>query len=318
MSKPNEYTIRSIISSVKANVSDVVGYESIPCTELDSHANMMVLGKHSFIFESTGKTCLVRLFSEEMEIADDVAIVDGAIAYDDPDTGKTYVVLVRNAPYIPSMDSDLIPPFIMRISGIKVKDTPKVYCTAPIVEDHLISFEDINLRIQLQLKGIFSFFYHRIPTSDELQGCDKVFLMPDSTSWNPHCKSFARNEQSMLDFEGSIAKRYRQIRYLMEPDKDDYSLAEVFALDWGSTVDDNGSTSFQADELDNLNEVSDLAEALSLRGEISKMFGSIGTCSAGIKAPDDLFDDKPIFTTHDDLEKQFSKELSSTMSAAHA
>ena len=58
---------------------------------------MKVLGKHSFIFESTGKTCNVRPFSKEIGIAEDVPIVDGAIAYDDPNSGKTYVLLVRNA-----------------------------------------------------------------------------------------------------------------------------------------------------------------------------------------------------------------------------
>ena len=104
----------------------------------------------------------------------------------------------------------------------------------------------------------------------------------------------------------------------MEPERDVYSLAEVSALDWDSAVDDNGSTSFQADELDKPDKVSNLAEALSLRGEISKIFGSIGSCNAGSEAPDDIFDNKPIFTTLDDLEDQFSKELSSTVSAAHA
>ena len=78
-SHPNQHTIRAVISSVKAQVSDVVGYEPMPCTEMDSHANMVVLGKHSFIFESTGKTCNVKPFSEEIGMDEDVPIVDGAI-----------------------------------------------------------------------------------------------------------------------------------------------------------------------------------------------------------------------------------------------
>ena len=58
LSGPN-LTVQVIISSVRAQlahtqVSDVVWYESLPRTELDSHANMVVLGKHIFIFESTG------------------------------------------------------------------------------------------------------------------------------------------------------------------------------------------------------------------------------------------------------------------------
>ena len=53
---PNQHTIKAIISSVRAQVSGVVGHEPLPCTELDSHANMVVLSRNSFIFESTGKT----------------------------------------------------------------------------------------------------------------------------------------------------------------------------------------------------------------------------------------------------------------------
>ena len=109
-----------------------------------------------------------------------VPIVDGASAYNDSHTGKTDVLLVRNALYISSIDSNLIPPFIMRMRGALVNDAPKIHCASPTVEDHLIGFEDIDLRIQLQLKGIFSVFHHRTPTSDELQGCDKVFLAPAS------------------------------------------------------------------------------------------------------------------------------------------
>ena len=82
-SQPKQHTIRAVISSVRAQVSEVVGYETLPCTELDSHANMVVLGRHSFVFESTGKICIVRPFSEEIGVAEDVPIVDGAIAYDD-------------------------------------------------------------------------------------------------------------------------------------------------------------------------------------------------------------------------------------------
>ena len=104
--KPNEHSIRAIISSVKANVSEVVGYEPIPCTDMDFHANMVVLDKYSFIFESTGKTCNVRPLFEDIGIAEDVPIVEGAIAYDDPDIVKTYIILVRNPLYVLSIDSN--------------------------------------------------------------------------------------------------------------------------------------------------------------------------------------------------------------------
>ena len=45
---------------------------------------MMVLGANSYIFESTGKTCNVQPFLEELDLAENVPIVDGDVAYDCP------------------------------------------------------------------------------------------------------------------------------------------------------------------------------------------------------------------------------------------
>ena len=156
-----------------------------PRTELDSHANMAVMGKHAFIFESNGRTCSVAPFASELGRLKDVPIVDAAIAYDCPFTGQVYILLIRNALHIPSMEHNLIPPFLMREGGITVNDKPKSQCTDPTIEDHSIHCPEGNLRIPLQLTGIFSFFHHRVPTIDELEGCDKIFLTPDSETWNP-------------------------------------------------------------------------------------------------------------------------------------
>ena len=147
-----------------------------------------------------------------------------------------------------------------------------------------------------------------------------MFLTPDSASWNPQCESFARNKESMLDFQGNIVEPCRRTRHLMEPDTDDYTLAEVSTVDWNDAIDDNVDESFEAERSNNLDEhdsseASEFANALNLREEIS---GSIGSCIAGAESSDDIFETKPFFTTIDDLKRQFSKELRSTISAATA
>ncbi len=126
-----------------------------PRSELDSHANMIVLGKDSFIFESTGQTCTVKPFSSELGQANNVPIVDGAIAYDDPYSGETILLLIRNALYIPSMDINLIPPFIMRAGGVIVNDVPKIHCSDPTTSDHSISFQNHDLRIPSWCRLLF-------------------------------------------------------------------------------------------------------------------------------------------------------------------
>ena len=59
--------------------------------DLDSHANMVVMGINSFVFETTGKSCNVRPFLSELGMAHDVPIVDAAVAFDCPYRHKTYI-----------------------------------------------------------------------------------------------------------------------------------------------------------------------------------------------------------------------------------
>ena len=109
------------------NINNDINHYNITQSELDSHANMIVLGKECFVFESTGQTCNVKPFDPALGTALDVPIVDAAIAYDCPFTHETYILIIRNALHIPSMRYNLIPPFIMREGGFKVNDIPKMH-----------------------------------------------------------------------------------------------------------------------------------------------------------------------------------------------
>lgn len=87
--QPNAYLVDAIISALKVQSKregDVVVYDLqrniISKTELDSHANMVVLGKRAFIFKSTWRTYNVKPFSSDLGMMENVPIVDGAIVYD--------------------------------------------------------------------------------------------------------------------------------------------------------------------------------------------------------------------------------------------
>ena len=88
---------------------------------------------------------------------------------------------------------NLIPPFILKPGGVTVNDVPKIYCDDPTIDDHCIIFPNIELCIPLQLIGTFSYFHSRMPTANDLYDCDKIFLIPDSIDWNPHCLLFEIN-----------------------------------------------------------------------------------------------------------------------------
>ena len=104
--------INIILSSMDANdvsMSDTEVQKSR--TELDSHANMPVVGSESFIISHTGKTTEEHPYSPEYEVKI-IPIVHAAVKYESKYTELEYVLVIRNVLYVPTMNNNLIPPFI--------------------------------------------------------------------------------------------------------------------------------------------------------------------------------------------------------------
>ncbi len=93
-------------------------YGGQTATELDSHANMAVAGANVSIISKKGLVATVTPFLEDLPPMDDVEIGDVAMEYDDPRKGITYILVMSNALLIPSMDHNLIPPFLIREAGL--------------------------------------------------------------------------------------------------------------------------------------------------------------------------------------------------------
>ena len=104
----------NLISNSEAKID---GINAKLRVELDSHANMVIMGKNSFIFESSRKTYDVKPFMTGLGTAKNVSIVDTAVAYDCPYERKTYILIFRNALYFQEMKNCLVPPFILREGG---------------------------------------------------------------------------------------------------------------------------------------------------------------------------------------------------------
>jgi len=127
---PNTYCQALIcsanVSSNKEHITNTNYQHDDPRTELNSHANMPVLGKNCLILSDTGKLVDVNPFTPDYESMT-VQIVDAAIQYDCLYEGKSYVLVIKNSLYVPSMTNNLIPLFIMRKAGVFVNDIPKIH-----------------------------------------------------------------------------------------------------------------------------------------------------------------------------------------------
>ena len=166
---------------------------------------MVVLGKNAYIFDKVfDRKCDVQPFDPTLGTSKSVPIVDGAVSYDCPRTNETYVLVFKNALYVPSMSHNLIPPFILREAGIQVNEVAKIHLRSPSTKDHAIVVPEVDLIISLQLDGIFLFFHSRYPTVDEINHAPPLLFTPDLAEWNPYSDHFAQNEEAVTDHIGDV------------------------------------------------------------------------------------------------------------------
>ena len=102
-------------------------YEQMISTQLGSHANMVIVGQHAIIINLSGKNSYVRPFSSDCSKLEAVPIVYDVVSYDCPQTLETFIIVLRNVFYVHSMMNNLIPPFVIRMAGLKVNDVPKIH-----------------------------------------------------------------------------------------------------------------------------------------------------------------------------------------------
>ena len=165
------YRISAAISQIgNASVHDQFGRGFH--TELDSHANMCVLGKHCLLlFElETARTVNVGAFADSDGGLSNVLIVDAMIDCDCERTNQVYLLVLRNVLYIEDMNKNLIPPFILQDAGLTVNDKAKIHCEPGTAteEDHTIQDRETDLFIPLQFRSIFSYFPTRKPNLNDL------------------------------------------------------------------------------------------------------------------------------------------------------
>jgi hypothetical protein len=122
---------------------------------------MAVAGANVSIISKSGLVAAVTPFSADLPPMDDVEIGDVAMVYDDPRMGVTYILVMRNALLIPTINHNLVPPFLVREAGLFLDKTPKCQAPTPSVMNHSIIDSDSGMHIHMALDGIFSYFLTR-------------------------------------------------------------------------------------------------------------------------------------------------------------
>jgi hypothetical protein len=109
-------------------------YSGLLTTELDSHAIIAVAGTDCTIIAKSVNYADFTPLSEDLPVMKMVKIVDAMMAYYDPISQTTYLLVMRNVLSIPSMGHNLIPPFLVRKTGLALDETPKFQLDTPTIK----------------------------------------------------------------------------------------------------------------------------------------------------------------------------------------
>jgi hypothetical protein len=151
----------------------------MPTNECDTNADTCCLGKNFLVLHSTFRTADVYAYDTSIKPIENVSIVTGATAYDDPVTATTYILVFHESLYHGTkLDHSLINPNQIRSFGIPLWDNP-------FNPDHDLMI-DVNssLQIPLHTSGTKVGFQTRVPTKHKLAACEQV-QMTSSHPWNP-------------------------------------------------------------------------------------------------------------------------------------
>jgi hypothetical protein len=119
---------------------------------------MCVLGRDALIFLDFDQPICVQGYDLTLSTKT-FATVSGALAYDDPITGKVFHFVVNQAIHIPHLDHHLLCPMQCRVNDVTVDDTPKFLARDPTDKTHALTLEDPDhpaqtVTLPLALRGV--------------------------------------------------------------------------------------------------------------------------------------------------------------------
>ncbi len=106
------YAYMATIADVEVDGEDNMDVDEGSRTELDSHTNMPVVGRNAYIISDTGRVADVSPFTPDYASMQ-IRMVDASVRCDCPYNGESYILVMRNTLYVPSMKYNLLPPFIL-------------------------------------------------------------------------------------------------------------------------------------------------------------------------------------------------------------
>lgn len=191
--------------------------------ELDSHADTCVVGKDTaLIIQDFERPVQVHGYLGDVGKARNCKTVSAVVAYDHPETGETFFLVIHQAILIDKMKKILLCPMQLRDNGLRVNDEPRFMSSNPTNEHNTISVpnsmgDGLDLRIPLDIQGVFSGVHVRVPTSEEFEAsavANRIELTSEDIEWDPASDIFKTQEDAMVDLNGNLVEKQASANWL--------------------------------------------------------------------------------------------------------
>ena len=184
---PRHRTISRIVSSIRKdskNKTAKVEYQHRPQStshghiELDTHADMTVLGSNCVVLSYTGKECELSPYSSEYKAVRNIPVVTGAMVWTNTMDGTAYLLIFHESLWMgDKLDHTLVNPDQLQAYGVSIQDNR--FNAKPLS----ITTDDAS--VELYSEGTIICVDTRTPTESELGRLPRLILTSPH-DWDPH------------------------------------------------------------------------------------------------------------------------------------
>ena len=150
------------VPQTQVRVTSVTSKSKESKLDLDSHADICVLGANALLIQDHGRP--VNVLSYNPYLVDRTyQKVSGVIGYDHPIMGQTYHLVIHQAISIPCLEHHLLCPMQARVNDITINEITKFLASNPKNETHSIIVTDPDdpaqrVILHLDICGVTTYF----------------------------------------------------------------------------------------------------------------------------------------------------------------
>jgi hypothetical protein len=178
--------------------------------ELDCQADTRALGRDALIFLDYDQPVFVKGYNPTIGTKT-YTTISGAHAYDDPQTGKVYHLVINQAIHIPHLDHHLLYSMQYQFNDVTVKNTPKLLVRDPTDSRHALTIHNPNKPTQriilpLALQGGSLLLNVRAPSLDKwnIDTFTQTHLTSESLTWGPTSTLYEEQEATMTNYSSHV------------------------------------------------------------------------------------------------------------------